>query len=48
MFGLGIDENIMKYIPAGTTVDVTVAKASKDYQEETIKVTLTRRIDKVQ
>ena len=40
--------NIMQYISAGTTVDVTVAKASKDYKEETIKVTLTRRIDKVQ
>lgn len=40
--------NIMKYIPAGTTVDVTVAKASKKYQEETIKVTLSYKIDAVQ
>ena len=40
--------NIMKYISAGTTVDVTVARHDKDYEEETIKVTLTRRIDKVQ
>ncbi len=40
--------NIMQYIAAGTTVDVTVARHDKDYEEETIKVTLTRRIDKVQ
>ena len=40
--------NIMKYISAGTTVDVTVARHDNDYKEETIKVTLTRRIDKVQ
>ena len=40
--------NIMQYIPAGTEVEIKVAKASKKYEEETIKVTLTRRIDKVQ
>lgn len=40
--------NIMQYIAAGTTVDVTVARHDNDYKEETIKVTLTRRIDKVQ
>ncbi len=40
--------NIMQYISAGTTVDVTVARADNDYKEETIKVTLTHKIDKVQ
>lgn len=40
--------NIMQYIAAGTTVDVTVARHDNDYKEETIKVTLTRKIDKVQ
>ena len=40
--------NIMKYIPAGTTVEITVARADNDYQEETLEVTLTRKIDKVQ
>lgn len=40
--------NIMKYIKAGTTVEVTVARADKDYEEETIKVTLTHKIDEVQ
>jgi len=40
--------NIMKYIPAGTTVDVTVAKAKNDYKEETLKVTLTHRIESEQ
>ncbi len=40
--------NIMQYIPAGTTVDITVARHDKDYEEETIQVTLTRKIDKVQ
>ena len=40
--------NIMKYLPAGSTVEVKVAKASKDYKEETIKVTLTHKIDSVQ
>ncbi|MBQ5426316.1 MAG: trypsin-like peptidase domain-containing protein [Pseudobutyrivibrio sp.] len=40
--------NIMKYLPAGSTVEVKVAKASKDYEEETVKVTLTHKIDSVQ
>ncbi|MCR4831602.1 MAG: PDZ domain-containing protein, partial [Pseudobutyrivibrio sp.] len=40
--------NIMKYIPAGTEVEVTVAKASKHYEEETVKVTLTHRMGEVQ
>ena len=40
--------NIMKYLPAGSTVEVKVAKASKDYKEETVKVTLTHKIDSVQ
>ena len=40
--------NIMQYLPAGSTVDVTVAKASKDYQEVTLHVTLTHKIDSVQ
>ncbi len=40
--------NIMKYIPAGTTVDITVARADNDYKEETLQVTLTRKADKVQ
>ncbi|MBQ4300349.1 MAG: hypothetical protein II765_02295, partial [Lachnospiraceae bacterium] len=30
----------MKYIPAGTTITVTVAKADKDYEETDVKVTL--------
>lgn len=40
--------NIMKYIPAGTEVELTVAKASNHYEEETIKVTLTHRMGEVQ
>ena len=40
--------NIMKYLPAGSTVEVKVAKASNDYKEETVKVTLTHKIDSVQ
>ncbi|SDB53262.1 serine protease Do [Pseudobutyrivibrio sp. YE44] len=40
--------NIMKYIPAGTTVDITVARADNNYEEETLQVTLTRKADKVQ
>lgn len=40
--------NIMKYIPAGTTVEITVARADNNYEEETLQVTLTRKIDKVQ
>ncbi len=40
--------NIMQYLPAGTTVEVTVAKASNNYEEETIQVTLTHKIDSVQ
>ncbi len=40
--------NIMQYIKAGTTVDITVARHDKNYEEETLKVTLTRRIEKVQ
>lgn len=40
--------NIMKYLPAGSTVEVKVAKANKDYEEETIKVTLTHKIESVQ
>ena len=39
---------LMKYLPAGSTVEVKVAKASKDYKEETVKVTLTHKIDSVQ
>ncbi|MCR4694720.1 MAG: trypsin-like peptidase domain-containing protein [Pseudobutyrivibrio sp.] len=35
--------NIMKYIPAGTTVEVTVAKANNNYEETTYQVTLTRK-----
>ncbi|WP_294206655.1 S1C family serine protease [Pseudobutyrivibrio sp.] len=38
-------DNIMKYIPAGTTVDVTVAKASNNYKEETVQVTLTHKAE---
>lgn len=40
--------NIMKYLPAGTTVEVTVAKASNNYEEETVQVTLTHKIDTIQ
>ena len=40
--------NIMQYISAGTTVEITVAKADNNYEEETIEVTLTRKIDSVQ
>ena len=40
--------NIMQYIKAGTTVDITVARHDNNYEEETLKVTLTRRIEKVQ
>ena len=40
--------NIMQYIPAGTTVEVTVAKASNNYEEVTYQVTLTHRIDSIQ
>ena len=40
--------NIMKYLAAGSTVEVTVAKADNDYQEETIEVTLTHKIESVQ
>ena len=40
--------NIMKYLAAGSTVEVTVAKADNDYKEETIEVTLTHKIESVQ
>ncbi len=40
--------NIMKYISAGTTVEITVAKASNDYEEVTYEVTLTHKIDSTQ
>lgn len=36
-------QNIMQYIPAGTTVEITVAKASNDYEEEVLSVTLQHR-----
>lgn len=35
--------NIMKYIPAGSTVKITVAKESDNYKEATYEVTLTNR-----
>jgi serine protease Do len=35
--------NMMQYIPAGTTVDVTVAQAANDYEETTVQVTLTNK-----
>ncbi|MBE5896194.1 MAG: trypsin-like serine protease [Lachnospiraceae bacterium] len=34
----------MKYIPAGTTITVTVAKADKDYEETDVKVTLSNKM----
>jgi serine protease Do len=40
--------NIMKYLPAGSTVEVTVARADNDYKEETLQVTLTHKIESVQ
>lgn len=40
--------NIMQYISAGTTVEITVAKADNNYEEETIEVTLTHKIENVQ
>ena len=40
--------NIMQYLPAGTTVEVTVAKADNNYEEETVQVTLTHKIESVQ
>ena len=40
--------NIMQYLPAGTTVEVVVAKADKDYEEVTYQVTLTHKIEAVQ
>ena len=36
-------QNALKYLPAGTTVDVTVAKAKDNYVETTVQVTLTHR-----
>lgn len=35
--------NILKYLPAGTVVDITVAKEDNDYVEKTYEVTLTNR-----
>ena len=35
--------NMMQYLPAGTTVEVTVAKADDDYELEDIEVTLTKK-----
>ncbi len=40
--------NIMQYISAGTTVEITVAKADQNYKEVTLEVTLTHKIDQVQ
>lgn len=37
--------NIMQYLPAGSTVEVTVAKQSNNYKEDTLKVTLTKKIE---
>ena len=36
--------NIMKYLAAGSTVEVTVAKADKDYEETDVKVTLSNKM----
>lgn len=36
-------QNALQYIPAGTTVEVVVAKASNDYEEVTYQVTLTNK-----
>jgi serine protease Do len=35
--------SMMQYIPAGTTVEVTVAKLDADYEETTVEVTLTKK-----
>ena len=40
--------SIMQYLPAGSEVEVVVAKASNDYKEETVTVTLTHKIESVQ
>ena len=40
--------NIMQYLPAGSTVEIVVAKADNNYEEETIEVTLTHKIESVQ
>lgn len=37
-------QNILKYLPAGTEVEITVCKSNKDYEEETYTITLTRKI----
>lgn len=37
-------QNMLKYIPAGTTVEVTVARANDDYQEKTLEVTLGKKL----
>lgn len=39
--------NILKYIPAGTEIEMVICKADDDYNEQTLNVTLTRRFDSV-
>ncbi|MCF0131651.1 MAG: trypsin-like peptidase domain-containing protein [Pseudobutyrivibrio sp.] len=41
-------QNVLQYLPAGTTIDVVVAKASDEYAETTYQVTLTHKNQKVQ
>lgn len=41
-------QNIMQYLPAGTQVELTVAKAANNYEEETVTVTLTHKIESTQ
>ncbi len=38
-------QNIMQYLKAGTEVELTVARADKDYTEETVTVTLSHKYD---
>ena len=35
--------DMMQYIPAGSEVDVVVAQAKNNYEEATLKVTLTNK-----
>lgn len=35
--------NMMQYLPAGTTVKVTVAQADKNYEQKEVEVTLTKK-----
>ena len=46
--GMNTISNILQYLKAGTTVDITVAKGNNNYEEVTLQVTLTNKNETIQ